>query len=497
MKVNYKFKTKPFEHQINALRACTGKKRYAFFMEMGTGKSKVLIDDICRLHVEKEIHFALIIAPKGVFRNWTEKEIPQHFWSTVPVYLSRWSSNLTKALKEEIHVMIRAGYSKMKIFVMNVEALSNPSGKGIEAAEWFAKKYGMSGLIAIDESTTIKNPKSKRTKSLLKIAKHFRYKRILTGSPITQSPMDLYSQCEFLEEGSLGHSSFYSFQGRYAILNQKQMGPRSFRQVIGYKNLEELTKKLEPLSFRVLKEDCLDLPKKIYTVRYITMNSDQEKMYKKIQKEALLMFDNGEIVSTQEMITQMLRLQQILSGHLKSDDGKTISFPTSRLDALIDICQETSGKLIVWSRFRYDIISITNKLKELFGDQSAASFFGDTSEKERQRVINEFENASSKLKFLVGNPNTAGRGLTLNQAKTVVYYANDFDLDIRTQSEDRCHRIGQDKSVLYIDLLCEGTIDEKIIKSLKNKIKIGAKVLGEDEREWLEIKQKKMRLTQK
>ena len=227
------------------------------------------------------------------------------------------------------------------------------------------------------------------------------------------------------------------------------------------------------------------------------MTPDQEKMYKKIQKEALLMFDNGEIVSTQEMITQMLRLQQILSGHLKSDEGKTISFPTSRLDALIDICQETSGKLIVWSRFRYDIISITNKLKELFGEQSAASFFGDTSEKERQRVINEFENASSKLKFLVGNPNTAGRGLTLNQAKTVVYYANDFDLDIRSQSEDRCHRIGQDKSVLYIDLLCEGTIDEKIIKSLKDKIKIGAKVLGEDEREWLEIKQMKMRLTQK
>ena len=217
--------------------------------------------------------------------------------------------------------MINAGYNKMKIFVMNVEAFSNASGKGVEAAEWFAKKYGMSGLIAVDESTTIKNPKSKRTKSLLKIAKHFRYKRILTGSPITQSPMDLYSQCEFLQDSALGHSSFYSFQGRYAILNQKQMGPRSFRQVIGYKNLEELTEKLEPFTFRVLKEDCLDLPKKIYTVRYVTMTPDQEKMYKKIQKEALLMFDNGEIVSTQEMITQMLRLQQILSGHLKSDEG--------------------------------------------------------------------------------------------------------------------------------------------------------------------------------
>jgi SNF2 family DNA or RNA helicase len=129
-------------------------------------------------------------------------------------------------------------------------------------------------------------------------------------------------------------------------------------------------------------------------------------------------------------------------------------------------------------------------LKEIFGSDSTASFFGDTSEKERQRVVRDFENKNSKLKFLIGNPSTAGRGLTLNEAKTVVYYANDFDLDIRSQSEDRCHRIGQTSSVLYIDLICEKTIDEKIIKSLKNKIKIGAKVLGEDEREWLVMKQK-------
>ena len=139
MKVNYNFKTKPFIHQMDALRRSSGKKEFGFFMEMGTGKSKVLIDDIARLYIENEIHFALIIAPKGVYRNWTEKEIPQHFWENVPVYLSQWSSNLTKAMKEDIHKMINAGYGKMKLFVMNVEAFSNPSGKGMEAAEWFAK----------------------------------------------------------------------------------------------------------------------------------------------------------------------------------------------------------------------------------------------------------------------------------------------------------------------------------------------------------------------
>ena len=199
------------------------------------------------------------------------------------------------------------------------------------------------------------------------------------------------------------------------------------------------------------------------------------------------MFDNGELVTAPAVITQMLRLQQILSGHLKTDDGEVISFPTQRLDALLDICHESSGKIIIWSRFRYDIISITETLKKVFGDRSTASFFGDTSEDERQRIIREFQSESSGLRFFVGNPATAGRGLTLTRASTVVYYTNDFNLETRAQSEDRAHRISQYNPVTYIDLVCEGTIDEKIVKALTGKIKMSANVLGENVRKWLKL----------
>jgi SNF2 family DNA or RNA helicase len=184
----------------------------------------------------------------------------------------------------------------------------------------------------------------------------------------------------------------------------------------------------------------------------------------------------------------MLRLQQILSGFLKTDEGELIEFPTQRLDALLDICGETSGKIIIWSRFRYDIINITKQLNKTFGEGAAASFFGDTTDDERQRVIREFQSPNSNLRFFVGNPATAGRGLTLTEASTVVYYTNDFNLDTRSQSEDRCHRIGQLNPVTYVDLICEKTIDEKIVEALRGKINISAQVLGEKAREWLEIK---------
>ena len=221
------------------------------------------------------------------------------------------------------------------------------------------------------------------------------------------------------------------------------------------------------------------------------MTKRQLELYEQIRKEALVLFEDGKIVSAPQMVTQMLRLQQILSGYLTTDDGYQENFDTKRMDALLDICYESSGKIIIWSRFRYDIMKIHQVLADNFGKESAARYYGDTSDDERSKIIDNFQNPSSKLKFFIGNPATAGRGLTLTEASTVVYYANDFNLDTRIQSEDRCHRIGQNKSVTYIDLISEGTIDEKIVSSLVNKINLSAKVLGEEAKEWLQIKPKK------
>ena len=483
MTVNYKFKIKPFDHQITALERGWQRPEFGLFMEMGTGKSKVLIDNLGMLYQEGEMNFALIIAPKGVYRNWTSKEIPEHMSDDIPHRVIRWVASPNKTQQAEMRSVGEA-FEGLTIFVMNVESFS--SVKGRTAGEWMGRAFGRNGLIAIDESTTIKNHKAKRTKALMKIASAFKYKRLLTGSPVTKSPMDLYSQCEFLRSGLLGYDSFYAFQGRYAVVQRKTMGSHAFQQLVGFRNLDELTFKIDQFSYRVLKQDCLDLPDKIYTVRYVGLTKEQRDMYNSIKQHALVMLDDGELSTAPAVITQMLRLQQILSGHLKTDEGDTVYFDSKRMDALKEILEEHDGKAIIWSRFRYDIQQITKMLNETFGQGCAASYYGDTSDDERQRAVNDFQN-SEHLKFFVGNPSTAGYGLTLTEANLVIYYANDFNLETRAQSEDRAHRIGQKNNVTYVDLISEGTIDEKIVKALRAKIDIGAKVLGEEARQWLTL----------
>ena len=485
MSVNYKFKMKPFEHQHTALNWGWKRNEFGLFMEMGTGKSKVLIDNMGMLFLTNQINFALVIAPKGVYRNWIAKEIPEHMSDDVPHRVIQWVASPNKKQQKEMR-SVKDRFDGLTIFIMNVEAFS--SFKGKQAGDWLARAFGNYGLIAIDESTTIKNHKAKRTKNLMKISAYFKYKRLLTGSPVTKSPMDIYSQCEFLRPGLLGYDSYFAFQGRYAVVQRKTMGNHAFQQIVGYRNLDELTDKIDMFSYRVLKKDCLDLPDKIYTVRYVGMTPEQKNMYNQIRRNAMVLFDNGEMSTAPAIITQMLRLQQIMSGHLKTDDDEMLYFPSLRMEALKEILEEHNGKAIIWSRFRYDIQQITQTLNETFGQGSAASYFGDTADKDRQSIVQTFQDPQSKLRFFIGNPSTAGYGLTLTEADLVIYYANDFNLETRIQSEDRAHRIGQKNNVTYIDLITEGTIDEKIVESLKSKINIGAKVLGEEAREWLSLK---------
>lgn len=484
MTVKYNFKLKPFEHQLAALHKGVQRKEFGYFMEMGTGKSKVLIDNLGMLYLDGQVDFALILAPKGVYRNWVAKEIPEHMSDDVQHRVIRWVASANKKQTEEMR-SVKDKFDGLTIFVMNVESFSTK--KGQTAGEWMARTFGNNGLIAIDESTTIKNHKAKRTKALLKIASQFKYRRLLTGSPITKSPLDIFSQTEFLRPGLMGHESYYSFQGRYAVLQRRSMGAKSFQQIVGYKNLDELTDKIDTFSYRVLKKECLDLPEKVYTARYVTLTDEQFRMYSLLQQQAMLLFEDGEIVSAPAVITQMLRIQQVLSGHLKTDDGEMKYFPSRRMDALKEILEEHNGKVIIWSRFRYDILQITQMLNKEFGEGSAAAYYGDTTDDERQSIVQQFQSPGSGLRFFVGNPATAGYGLTLTEADLVIYYANDFNLETRIQSEDRAHRIGQKNNVTYIDLISEGTIDEKIVEALRNKIDIGARVLGEEAREWLTL----------
>jgi SNF2 family DNA or RNA helicase len=481
----YEFKTKPYEHQLDAFKKSYKSTYYGIFMEMGTGKSKVAIDTMGALYEAGEINTALIVAPKGVFDNWVQKEIPVHLPERIQTKIVRWQPNFTQKFRAEIRAIANPDEREpgfLHILVMNTEAFS--TSKGAEAALRFVQ-LNPECITILDESTSIKNKSAQRTKNLIKVANASKYKRILTGSPITKSPMDLYAQCAFLSEDALGFKSFYGFQNRYAIIQRRTMGAHSFNEITGFQRLDELGEKLDKFSLRVLKKDCLDLPEKVYQRREIPLTKEQVKLYKQMSDLALAKLASGELATTQSVLTQIMRLQQICCGHLQPDEGPIQEIPNNRLQELLDITEEITGKAIIWATWTHDIHRIEKALKKRYGADCVASYYGETEQDDRQEIVNVFQDPSSPLRFFIGQPKTGGYGITLTEASTVIYFSNSYDLEIRLQSEDRAHRIGQKNSVTYIDLVSPGTIDDKILGALRDKNNLAGTVLREDVANWL------------
>ena len=476
----YKFKTTPYAHQREAFVLSAEKKVYALLMDMGTGKTKVCLDTIGHLFEKQEIDFSIIVAPKGVIANWLG-EIETHLPERIEREIVLWKPALTKKFRETLKELSTPSPGKMKFLLMNVESFS--SKKGVGVAEYFIKNFKV--FMAVDESTTIKNRQAKRTKSISKLGLGARYRRILTGSPVTRSPLDLYSQMNFLDEDILGFNSFYAFQGRFAVIQRRTMGAHSFNHIVGFRRLDELTEALDKHSFRVRKEDCLDLPDKVYMRREVELTKEQKKAYEQMKHFALARLQSGELSTTKNVLTQLMRLQQICCGNLTDDAGVIHPLPSNRIDALLDICDEIQGKALIWATWSMDIRSIAEALRDRFSVQAVATLHGETPDSERQKVVESFQDRHSELRFIVGHPKTGGYGLTLTAATTVIYYSNSYDLELRIQSEDRAHRIGQTNKVTYIDLISPKTVDEKIVRALRNKINIADTILGESAREWL------------
>ena len=480
--MGFEFKTQPYDHQRKALKDSWSAEYYALFMEMGTGKSKVAVDNIAILYEAGKITAALIVAPKGVYDNWVRGEIPAHLPDRIVRHVMRWSPVKTQKYENELKDFIVDKDQKLKIFVMNVEAFS--SERGFEAAQAFLYQ-NPNNMIVVDESTTIKNRKAQRTANLIKLRDLAKYRRILTGSPITKSPMDLFSQCELLKEKCLGFNSYFAYQSRYANVQKRTMGHRSFQQIVGYRRLDELSEKLDKISNRTLKEDCLDLPEKVYIKRFVDLTPEQERVYNQMKKLALAKLETGELATTASVLTQIMRLQQICCGHFQPDDEDIKTLKNNRMSELMDLIEEVNGKAIIWATYTHDILNIASTIRERFGDDSVACYYGGTQQDDRQDIVNRFQDRRDPLRFFVGQPKTGGYGITLTAANTVIYYSNSYDLEIRLQSEDRAHRIGQTNKVTYIDLVSPNTIDEKILTALRSKIDIAGEVLGEDAKDWL------------
>ena len=467
----YNYKTEPFKHQRSALTQGAKEKNFAYFMEMGTGKTKVAIDNACYLFQENLIKYVLVVAPNSVYQNW-QKEISVHSPETHNIWT--WKVDPEKKLP--------LNDSKLTFILMNVEALSHKSGH--KFLENLLQLIGLQTMMIVDESTTIKNRTARRTKAILKLGQYIKYKRILTGSPVTKSPLDLFTQCAFLDWTLLGHESFFTYRSRYAVMHTMERNGRQVMFPKYYTNLDELEAKLKKFSYRCRKKDCLDLPDKLYSQRYIELTEDQKKVYNDLKRKAMAVV-RDETISYANKLTEVLRLHQVVNGFVKTDEGNITPFKTNpKLKELMNILEETEDKCIIWANYVFNINEIKKAIGEVYGKESVVSIYGADSVAVRKDAVENFQ-SDDGCRFLVGNPTVGGYGLTLTAARYVIYFSNSYNLEVRQQSEDRAHRIGQGVAVTYIDLIVKKSIDEMIIASLEGKIEISAKTLGEEVQKWI------------
>jgi len=476
----FKFKTEPRDYQLTTLERSADREYYAYLLEPGLGKTKITIDNSAYLYDEKKIDAVFVAAPGGVHENWVLDEIPIHLPDHIDYKAMVWNSKKAKNKSFEEEFLDLLKHDGLVFFCMNYEAVITKEGAKRIAQFLETRKV----LFVCDESHRIKSMSARRTKAILKAGKLALYRRILTGTPVGNSPFDVYTQFFFLCPKILGFSSFHSFKNRFGVFKKQFGNGRHFQQLVRYRNIEKLHELIDPHATRLTKDDCLNLPDKIYQKRYVELSPAQKKHYVMLKEMLWTQLANGEIVSAPLAITNLLRLQQVVCGHLPTgEDGETVEIDDTcpRINALLEVLEDTPGKVIVWARFRADIKHISEALER--ANISCVTYYGDTTAEERLEARRAFQDGD--VRVFLANPATAGEGLTLHAASTVVYYNNSFKLTERIQSEDRAHRIGQKKSVTYIDLVTKDTVDERVVQALRDKQDLAAQITGDTLKEWL------------
>lgn len=485
----YCWRHTPYDHQVSAFEISKNRRAFAYFAEMGTGKSLMVLMNATYLYVEGKIDALVIVAPGGMYRNW-ESEINEHLTNEFPRKIAVWSSAAKKDEKKAL-ANLRAGEKVLRILLMNIEAFV--SDKALEYIFDFTKDHRT--MMVIDESTLIKSPTAKRTKVAINLGKFAIYRRLCSGNPVPNGLLDIHSQSEFLEHNILGYGNYFAFRNRFAVMQEMKLGSHSFKRIVGFRDTEKVQQLMRQFSFIIKKSDCLDLPKKVYQVIDVQLGPLQAKAYESMTQDAFVSLDGGGQVSAQMVITQLIRLHQISCGFLKPDHEDEVPFaePNPRIEIMLDILSQVPRKAIVWATYRKNIRQIIDAISEKFGKESVAEYYGDTSQEKRKEAKISFQDPNSPVKFIVSNPDTGRFGNTWTQADTVIYFSNSYNLESREQSEDRAHRISQtgmihgddtEPSVLYIDLVARGTVDERILKVLKGKKKLTEEIVQSNWR-WL------------
>ncbi len=503
--MGYEYKTTPFDHQDRIFKETRDMASYGILWEQGCGKTKPVIDTIAYLYQEGKIDAALIVAPGGVERNWVTDELPKHMPDKVmsQTNVFAWQSKRanTKWHAKAFDTLVKYGIDPknpnkttgLAFLCISYDAFMTAKGK---KSVWrFLKRRKV--FMVLDESDDIKTPSAKRVRSIVASGKYPAYKRIMTGTP-ADKPFDIYSQLRFLDEGiwrRRGMATFAAFKQHYAewftraeCQEMKGYDP-GYDKLLRFKNIDELAGILAGASDRLLKTDVLDLPEKLYTKRWFDMTPKQQSYYNQMRDEYEIELEDGRLVDGNLALTRLLRLQQISCGYMVTDVEEPIELcdvKNPRLDCSMAFLEKLNHPAIIWSRFTRDIDLIMDAL-----GPKAVRYDGtlDDDECERSKLVFNAGDAN----WFVGNPSKGARGITINAAKTTMYYSNSFKYRDRMQSEDRNHRIGQDGvdhgehgfGVLYADILAQDTVDTHILKNLRGKFDIATRLTGDVLREWI------------
>lgn len=457
--MEFKFKTEPYPHQLEALQFGIDLPNFALTMDPGTGKSKVMIDDVSCFFLKNEGDAAIVICPNSIKSNW-EEQIEIH--SSVPHDVFVFGPDTKKKFNE----WMLTPFNGVKWALFAVESFSQ--GDAMVYAEKFLLLRRCALLI--DESSRIKTHDSIRTKNITKLGLFAKRKRTASGTPLTKGPQDLYAQYSFLDPDIIGGSSFYSFRNRYCL-----MGGYKMRQIVGTMNEDELIQLINPYTYRASKADHLKLPPKVYQIRKVAPSKEQEQIYKKLDTEGYAEI-KGHAISFDNVLVKHLRLQQISSGFVPAakllpngmvDENETELIPLAgknpKIEELVGVLDEIDGKVIIWCRFQREVDLVFDAI-------GGVKFYGLQSADENTTARRAFMN-DPDVKYFIGTQSSGGIGITLVSAATVIYLSNTFMLEDRIQSEDRAHRIGQTAdSVLYIDIVMDRDwVDSKVIKSIQMK----------------------------
>lgn len=474
-------KTKGMKHQLEGLKRLRAAPRYfAVGSEQGTGKTWMLLADAEKQFKAGEIAALFVIAPKGVHTNWILREIPKHV--SVKASAMAWKSGAGKKYTKQLESQLNPK-GDLVVHAMNVDAVNTKSG--FEYAKRFLNAHR--SMMIVDESQRIKNPAAQRTRRIIELGHLATSRRISSGTLVSNSPMDLFSQYDFLHPGLLGTTSYRAFISEYAEvlppsnpLVQEIIArtrSRGTPQIIAkdnhgnpkYRNLAKLSSFMSPHTFRVLKSECLDLPEKIYKTQFFELSPAQRSVYDGIESD--MRFEYNDEIDTFTALTVINKLRTATSGFVLVGGEPVLTGGKERMDALLEIVEDLDGQFIVWATFREEIRQIASALKSL----GCVEYHGRTSNKDRERAIDSFQHGEARV--FIGNPQAAGTGLTLHAAETAIYFSSSFSLEERMQSEDRCHRIGLKHPVVYIDIAAIDTIDERIAAALQSKRGTAAEIL--------------------